>query len=225
MGMVSRLRQYVHAKHDAAKSNRLQEAEAYTAHISSIERRAEMIRRCFLLVLVSLAGTIGSCLLLAASTGKRRRQPPSCSCRSNDPLAGGNLLLHPRSRRGSEFGGEGGLRFAIHGPRVPGLGFEATIRCPRGGGGVPSNTVTTCQGLPGCPRTVLKHDWQVRHRANLHPMGAAVSTRLAPGSRSDPLAPARCDAAPDITTWDRSGPAAPTFAHPADRPYPDRCAD
>jgi len=64
MGMVSRLRQYVHAKHDAAKNNRLQEAEAYTAQISSIQRRAEMIRRCFLLVLVSLAGTIGSCLLL-----------------------------------------------------------------------------------------------------------------------------------------------------------------
>jgi hypothetical protein len=64
MGMVSRLRQYVHAKHDAAKNNRVQEAEAYTAQIRSIERRAEMIRRCFLLVLVSLAGTIGSCLLL-----------------------------------------------------------------------------------------------------------------------------------------------------------------
>jgi hypothetical protein len=64
MGMVSRLRQYVHARHDAAKNNRLQEAEAYTAQISSIERRAEMIRRCFLLVLVSLAGPVGSCLLL-----------------------------------------------------------------------------------------------------------------------------------------------------------------
>jgi hypothetical protein len=64
MGIVSRLRQYVHAKHDAAKNNRVQEAEAYTAQINSIERRAEMIRRCFLLVLVSLAGTIASCLLL-----------------------------------------------------------------------------------------------------------------------------------------------------------------
>jgi Protein of unknown function (DUF2721) len=64
MGIVSRLRQYVHAKHDAAKNNRLQEAEAYTAQIGLIERRAEMIRRCFLLVLVSLAGTIASCLLL-----------------------------------------------------------------------------------------------------------------------------------------------------------------
>jgi uncharacterized membrane protein YcjF (UPF0283 family) len=64
MGMVSRLRQYVHAKHDAAKNDREQEAEAYTAQINSIERRAEMIRRSFLLVLLSLAGTIASCLLL-----------------------------------------------------------------------------------------------------------------------------------------------------------------
>jgi hypothetical protein len=64
MGMVSRLRQYVHAKHDAAKNDRLQEAEAYTAQISAIERRAELIRRCFLLALISLAGTIASCLLL-----------------------------------------------------------------------------------------------------------------------------------------------------------------
>lgn len=64
MGIVSRLRQYVHAKHDAAKNDRVQEAEAYTAQISAIEERAEMIRRCFLLVLISLAGTITSCLLL-----------------------------------------------------------------------------------------------------------------------------------------------------------------
>lgn len=64
MGIVSRLRQYVHAKHDAAKNNRLQEAEAYTAQIGFIEQRAEMIRRCFLLALISLAGTIVSCLLM-----------------------------------------------------------------------------------------------------------------------------------------------------------------
>jgi len=64
MGIVSRLRQYVHAKHDAAKNNRLQEAEAYTAQIGAIEQRAEIIRRCFLLVLISLAGTTVSCLLL-----------------------------------------------------------------------------------------------------------------------------------------------------------------
>jgi len=64
MGMVGVLRRYVHAKHDAAKNERLHEAEAYTAQIESIERRAEMIRRCFLLALISLAGTIASCLLL-----------------------------------------------------------------------------------------------------------------------------------------------------------------
>jgi hypothetical protein len=64
MGMVSRLRQYVHAKHDAAKNDRVQEAEAYNAQIQSIEKRAEMIRRCFVLALVALAGTTVSCLLL-----------------------------------------------------------------------------------------------------------------------------------------------------------------
>jgi hypothetical protein len=64
MGIVSRLRQFVHAKHDAAKSDRVQVAEAYTAQIESIEKRAELIRRCFLLALISLAATISSCLLL-----------------------------------------------------------------------------------------------------------------------------------------------------------------
>ena len=64
MGMVSRLRQFVHAKHDATKSGRMQEAEAYTAQIASIERRAETIRRSFVLALISLAGTIASCMLL-----------------------------------------------------------------------------------------------------------------------------------------------------------------
>jgi hypothetical protein len=64
MGIVSRLRQYVHRKHDAAKNDRVQEAEAYTAQIRAIEQRAEMIRRSFLLVLISLTGTIASCLLL-----------------------------------------------------------------------------------------------------------------------------------------------------------------
>ena len=64
MGIVSRFRQYIHARHDAAKNGRLQEAEAYSAQITAIEQRAEMIRRCFLLVLISLGGTITSCLLL-----------------------------------------------------------------------------------------------------------------------------------------------------------------
>jgi hypothetical protein len=64
MGIVSRLRQFVHAKHDAARNDRMQEAEAYTAQIASIEKRAEIIRRCFLVALISLAATISSCLLL-----------------------------------------------------------------------------------------------------------------------------------------------------------------
>jgi ABC-type transport system involved in cytochrome bd biosynthesis fused ATPase/permease subunit len=64
MGMVSRLRQYVHSRYNAAKSGRVQEAEAYTEQIASIEKRAELIRRCFLLVLISLATTILACLLL-----------------------------------------------------------------------------------------------------------------------------------------------------------------
>jgi len=64
LGIVGRLRQYSQARHNAAKNNRLQEAEAYSAQIHSIERRAEMIRRSFLLALVSLAGLIVSSLLL-----------------------------------------------------------------------------------------------------------------------------------------------------------------
>lgn len=64
MGIVSRLRQYVHAKYDAAKGGRTQEAEAYTTQIEAIERRAELIRRTFLFTLIALGGTVGSCLLL-----------------------------------------------------------------------------------------------------------------------------------------------------------------
>ncbi|PYX34090.1 MAG: hypothetical protein DMG80_03545 [Acidobacteria bacterium] len=40
------------------------QAEAYSSQIESIEKRAELIRRCFLLALIALAGTICSCLLL-----------------------------------------------------------------------------------------------------------------------------------------------------------------
>ena len=58
MGMVSRLRQYVHAKHDAAKNDREQEAEAYTAQINSIERRAEIIRRSFFWCFSRLPGPL-----------------------------------------------------------------------------------------------------------------------------------------------------------------------
>ena len=64
MGMVSRLRQYLHLKHTATKQGRAAEAEAYAAQIASIEKRAELIRVAFLLALVCLAGTILACLLL-----------------------------------------------------------------------------------------------------------------------------------------------------------------
>ncbi len=64
MGIVSRLRQYVHARHEAAKAGRQPEAEAYSSQIDSIQRRAELIRRCFLAALISLCGSIASCLLL-----------------------------------------------------------------------------------------------------------------------------------------------------------------
>jgi len=64
MGIVSRLRQFVHLKHDAAKAGRMQEADAYDTQIESIERRAEIVRRSFMLALIALAGAICSCLLL-----------------------------------------------------------------------------------------------------------------------------------------------------------------
>jgi len=64
MGIVTRLRQFVHAKHDATRSGRLQEAEAYSTQIASIEKRAETVRRSFLFALIALAATITSCLLL-----------------------------------------------------------------------------------------------------------------------------------------------------------------
>jgi len=64
MGMVSRLRQYLHDKHAAAKQGRFAEADGYAAQIASIERRAELIRRAFLFTLVAAAGTIITCLLL-----------------------------------------------------------------------------------------------------------------------------------------------------------------
>jgi hypothetical protein len=64
MGIVTRLRQFVHARHDATRNGRLQEAEAYSTQIASIEKRAEIIRLSFLFSLVSLSATIASCLLL-----------------------------------------------------------------------------------------------------------------------------------------------------------------
>jgi hypothetical protein len=64
MGIVAKLRYFVHAKHDATKAGRPEEADAYTSQIQSIEKRAEMIRRAFLFSLLGLVGTLMACLLL-----------------------------------------------------------------------------------------------------------------------------------------------------------------
>ena len=66
MGIVTRLRLYLHEKHKAAKEGRQNESDAYASQIASIEKRAEMIRRAFVLTLYSLIGTIVTCLLLGA---------------------------------------------------------------------------------------------------------------------------------------------------------------
>src|SRR5579863_6387394 len=66
MGIVSRLRSYLHKRHDAACEGRLAESEAYAFQIASIEKRAEMIRLAFVLTLYGLIGTISACLLLGA---------------------------------------------------------------------------------------------------------------------------------------------------------------
>jgi hypothetical protein len=64
MGIVSRLRDFQHRRHHATAAGHAQEAEAFTVQIQSIDRRAELIRKSMLLVLVSLIGTILCCLLL-----------------------------------------------------------------------------------------------------------------------------------------------------------------
>jgi len=64
MGMVTRLRQFQREHHLAVTAERNQEAKALAEQIYSIESRAELIRKAVLLMLLSLAGTILSCLLL-----------------------------------------------------------------------------------------------------------------------------------------------------------------
>src|SRR5215470_13987817 len=58
MGIVAKLPHLVHAKHDAAKGGRQQEADAYSSPIQAVEQRAEMIRHAFLFSLLALAGTL-----------------------------------------------------------------------------------------------------------------------------------------------------------------------
>jgi len=64
MGIVTRLRAYLHDQRAAAKAGRILESEAYATQIASIQRRAEMIRKAFVATLYSLLGTVATCLLL-----------------------------------------------------------------------------------------------------------------------------------------------------------------
>jgi hypothetical protein len=64
MGIVSRLRDFQHRHHHATEAGHIQEARAFAMQIQSIDSRAELIRKSMLLVLISLIGTILSCLLL-----------------------------------------------------------------------------------------------------------------------------------------------------------------
>ncbi len=64
MGIVSRLRDFQHRRHHATQAGHTPEAEVFTIQIRSIDRRAELIRKAMLLVLISLIGTILACLLL-----------------------------------------------------------------------------------------------------------------------------------------------------------------
>jgi hypothetical protein len=66
MGIVSRLRSYLHKKHDSVRQGRAIESEAYGTQIASIEKRAEMVCHAFVLTLYALVGTIAACLLLGA---------------------------------------------------------------------------------------------------------------------------------------------------------------
>lgn len=64
MGIVSRLRDFQHRHHHATQAGHVEEARVFSVQIQSIDGRAELIRKSMLLVLVSLIGTIVSCLLL-----------------------------------------------------------------------------------------------------------------------------------------------------------------
>ena len=64
MGIVGRLRQFHREQREAAEAGRAQEADVLATQIISVERRAEQIRKAFLLTLASLAGTLFTCLLL-----------------------------------------------------------------------------------------------------------------------------------------------------------------
>jgi len=64
MGIVGRMRQYTRARYDALRHEHIDEAQAYASQIKSIEKRGELMRKCFVFALISLMGAITSCLLL-----------------------------------------------------------------------------------------------------------------------------------------------------------------
>ena len=64
MGMVSRLREFHRERREAAATGRAAEAAVLGDQITSIEGRAELIRRAFLCTLLCLAGTVVACLFL-----------------------------------------------------------------------------------------------------------------------------------------------------------------
>lgn len=64
MGIVTRMRQFHREKHAATRAGRAQEAATLAEQIVSIESRAERIRKACQFTLISLAGTIVTCLLL-----------------------------------------------------------------------------------------------------------------------------------------------------------------
>ncbi len=64
MGLVARLRQFHREQQQATRNGRDEEAAVLGQQILSVEERAEKIRRAILCTLLSLGGTILTCLLL-----------------------------------------------------------------------------------------------------------------------------------------------------------------
>ena len=112
MGIVSRLRYYVHAKHDAAKNLRPSEADSYTAQIASIQKRAELIRRAFMFALLALArhAAVVSIFGAEALLECRSRIGGDCFRAVYDLATRVRRLLHPRGHPGAEVGTRRGSR-------------------------------------------------------------------------------------------------------------------
>jgi hypothetical protein len=130
MGIVSRLRQFVHAKHDATKNGRSQEAEAYTAQIRSIEQRGDYPAMLpagpdFARGNDPFQPVVGFRFVLEGSRGGGGNR----LCCGYDLSAGGNFVLHPRSDSGAEFGTERSTGLALYGPGNAGRNPGTPARC------------------------------------------------------------------------------------------------